>query len=327
MSWVSALAASVLLLASACTDPPPPAGEQVTSFVSEGSYPMQFWAQTDVLFVVDTSVSFDASSAERAVLEQIGQLVNGDLPDIHVGVATSDLADAGRLREGRFLADALQFDLQRHRNYDGAFLDAALALLDAGTGATQPRLFEAAERALSDAVNPGFRREGPLYVVFVTGSDDLGTRSIDDVAATLAAQQVLAVGALVTCDAVTPRLDALVARLGMRKTLCDADVTSLGDLASAGFKETLEGRCLGARLADVDPSVPGIQHECSAWLRDPVTGDERIFPECSAEHATDCWSVSDSPYQGCDPGYGLTFTPRRYPFLAYADIACVSEPQ
>ncbi|MBA3459608.1 MAG: hypothetical protein H0T46_06590 [Deltaproteobacteria bacterium] len=329
--------AAIALLAAACTiEQPPPEGEQVTSFVARGDYSMTYGARADVLFVVDNSPATAAMLPElrvvqRAMLERLATFDYGKLPDVHVAVATSDLADQGRFRRGMFLADALQFDLQRQRNYEGDFVDVALELLDVGTAGGRPQPIEAAARALSEVNNPGFVRHDQRVaptIIFITAGDDTGTSSVEDLVAVLRVQGVStrSVGALIgSCDATTPRLDAVLSESGARVTLCDPNPERLIDVATNRFWQTLEGRCLPGRLADVDSSTPGVQHECTSWLRDRISGDERYFPECTPEHPNDCWSMGDSPYQGCDPGLGLAFKPSRYQFPATAVIECVTD--
>ena len=324
--------AALALIAGACTDALPPETEPVTSFVTRGEYRMQYGAQVDLLFVVEntpatTAVQPQLRDVERRILERLGTFDYGKLPDVHLGVATADLADQGRLRRGRYLSDSLQFDEQRHRNYAGGFEDAALDLLDVGTNGGTPAPIEAAARALSEITNPGFSREYRNHVVvFVTAGDDRGTAPIDDLIATLRAQRVTGIGALIgSCDAPTPRLDALFDAFGgERVTLCEQNPERAVDRAGY-FLQTLEGRCLAEPALDLDAATPGVQHDCSAWLVDPLTGDERRFHECSAEHPTDCWAIADSYKNGCDPGRALVFQPSRTQYPATAVIECVAE--
>jgi hypothetical protein len=318
-------ALAALLLAAACTaGSPPPEGEQATSFVTQGDYSMQYWAKADVLVINDGATKIDP----RNVIARLGILENGRLPDVHFGVVTANASDEGRLVGGRFLADALQFDLTRTNNYAGTFDKAALALLNAAPNATTPEPIASALSALDAATNPDFHRDNVgIAVVLIAPQDDAGTTPIADLADALRARGVTSIGALVDCDAATPRIDALLAQFpdrSARRTACDDDGAVM-DLVRLNFKQTLEGRCLQEPIADVDPEQPGAQHDCTAVLRDPLTGDDRLFPECSATHTNDCWSVEDSDQSGCELHHGLGFHPWRYPFPARLVIECVVE--
>ena len=322
------LAAALFALAACATDEPGPTGDPVVSHGASGSYNMSYGARTDVLFVVDNSPASAAlgpelRAIERTMLERLSTFDYGKLANVHVGVVTTDLADQGRLRQGRYLADELQFDEQRHRNYDGAFIDNALELLDVGTtGSATLRPFAAIQMALSPTVNPGFRRaDTALAVIVLTSSDDTDPRSVEDIQAALSASGA-SLTAVTGCAASTPRLDAVA---GEHATPCDANPARGIEIASR-FKMTLEGRCLPGLLADVDPATPGTQHECSSWLSDPLTGDSRPFPECSAAHTTGCWAPRDGFFGGCDAGYAMEFRPSRLQYQARAEIECVVSP-
>ncbi len=317
--------ASLLALGACTTDEPEPAGDPIVSHVATGQYNMAYQARTDVLFVVDTSPASAAllpqvRAIERTMLERLATFDYGQLANVHVGVVTTDLADQGRLREGRYLADELQFDEQRHRNYDGAFVETALELLDAGSaGSADRRPVAALQMALSPSVNPGFRRAStPLAVIFVTSGDDGDPRSIEELRTAFGTTLVSVLGA---CGATLPRLDAIT---GGHIEVCDAD-PARGIEIAAGFKQTLEGRCLPGLLADVDPTTPGVQHECSGVLLDPLTGASRRFEECSATRVTGCWAPKDGYYGGCDPGLAMEFRPSRLQYPARAEIECVVE--
>lgn len=322
----AALLATIAGLGACTTDEPEPQGDPITSHVGTGSYNMFYVARVDVVFVVDNSPASAALQAqfrvvEQAMLERLATFDNGQLPDVHVGVVTTDLADQGRLRRGRFLADEQRFDEQRHRNYEGAFVETALDLLDVGTtGSSSLRPLAAIQMAVSSTVNPGFRRDDvPIAAIILTSADDADARPIEDIQAALGLDVRISV--IRACDTLAPRLDAIGGT-----TLCDADPARVIEIANQ-FKTTLEGRCLPGLLLDVDPTTPGLQHECSAMLTDPITGDSRRFFECSAEHPTGCWAPNDIASLPCDPGRNIVFTPPRVQYQARAEIECVVQPE
>ena len=332
---------AVALALAACVAEPPPAGEQVTSYVAGGTYQMSYNAAINLLFVIDDSPAMaplqgELATGYAAIVDRIEHATFDGLPDVHVGVVTADLADEGRLRRGRFLADALQFDDLRHRNYAGPLLDAFADLADVGTaGRAQTLPFEAMQRALSPYVNPGFIRDDAyLVVVFVTAGDDAGTASVDDVARLLKAAKTdpskVVVGAATgTCDAAStsPRIDALLAQFPNRSsstTICGGDLGESVALVGQLLKSTLEQPCFDVALANLNPAQPGLQPECSAYLLNPLTGDGRVFPVCSPDHPDRCWQLTDGGTICHGPL--IEFEPRKYPYAATAHLECVAAP-
>ncbi|HTJ41711.1 MAG TPA: hypothetical protein VL463_06425 [Kofleriaceae bacterium] len=151
----------------------------------------------DVLFVIDPGTSADAG----AFFDELQTRLGDSLPDLHVGVISSELArnaqpagcdgeHNGALRAGdgtctangaRFLVDAASGNGLRVRNYDGAIggAFACLADLPASTcSASQP--MTALRVALGvdsleglPAANQGFlRNDAMLLVVVVSSRDD-----------------------------------------------------------------------------------------------------------------------------------------------------------
>lgn len=185
-----------------CTAPASPIEPQVTSGVLRVHVPIVQNRELDLLFVIDNSPAMAGRRDQlQAGLRRIAARLHafpGGLPDLHVGVVTTDLGtrggpgqgacaglgDDGRLRalpgtSTRFLVDVVQPDGAILRNYDGDLGDALARLADvgsAGCAATQP--LGAARRALSHEANRGFRRDGAhLALIFIAASDDC---SFDD---------------------------------------------------------------------------------------------------------------------------------------------------
>ncbi|MEO7096153.1 MAG: hypothetical protein ABI175_23025, partial [Polyangiales bacterium] len=181
--------AVVLVALGACVaEPPPPEGEQVTSYVDTHIIPMSFNAQIDVLFVIDSSPAMAAAQQKlvadyRAMIETMSHAAVGELPDVHIGVVTADAVDQGRLRRGSFLADSPRFAWRREKNYAGPLADAFVPLATVGaTGHALVQPLDAVLRALSPTVNPGFVREDAyLAIVVLTAGDDQSATPIEDV--------------------------------------------------------------------------------------------------------------------------------------------------
>jgi hypothetical protein len=346
MSSLTASLTNVAALLAACTvEPMPPEGEQVTSHVWHGEYQMSYSTNIDILFVIDNSPAMEPlqdrmRAGYRQIADRLSHMTGGALPNVHIGVTTTDVRDQGRLRGGTYLADEAKFFATRERNYLGNFEDAFLELADVGTGGvTRIEPIEAAQRALSAQVNPGFVREPAiLAIVFLTAGDDQGSLDIAEAArgvTTLKSDpsKIVLGGAFGTCDAAgTPRLDALFERFpnrGFHTSLCAEDLGDGLQLLPQMFKQTLEGACIQQPL-DLDPELPGSQHECTSWITSPDTGESIRFPECSTAQPTNCWAITDDRNQGCGD-FGprikdLVFLPRKYPFPAMASIECLVGP-
>lgn len=162
----------------------------------------------DILYVFDNSPdrgTYDQMASQLGVLQTQLAGVDGQLPNLHVGVVTTDLGTASRLDPqpgppigncagagdagklvtfnaglsfGGFLEDLRGPGDTRIRNFDSAVLPELERLTDpapgtANTGCDFPQPLEAMRRALDPATNPDFIRSGALLsVVFLTNHDD-----------------------------------------------------------------------------------------------------------------------------------------------------------
>jgi hypothetical protein len=175
----------------------------------------------DILFVIDDSGSM-AANQERLIanfplfMEELAK-VEGGLPDVHIGVVSSDLGAArnpgdpylvsncqGRGKEGMlqsaprvpgcappdgaFIVDVADESGGRSRNYSGSLGETFDCIARLGTlGCGFEQHLEAMRQAL-DGRNPGFLRDGAyLAVIFVADEDDCsvfptpdGYRMFDD---------------------------------------------------------------------------------------------------------------------------------------------------
>lgn len=330
------LAAALLALAACTAESPPPEGEQVTSFVEQKLVPLYYNAQIDLLFVIDSSPAMAGAQQKlvaeyRAMIESLSTNGPAGLPDVHIGVTTADAVDQGRLRRGDFLADTPRFAWRREASYEGPLADAFVDRASVGAaGHALVEPFDAALRALSPSVNPGFvRADAQLYVVFLTAGDDQSATPVADVARALKMMKsdpakVTVAGAFGACatDAFTataaPRLAALFDEFpnrNVRTTLCE-DLTPLVRLR---FSTSLGLPCMESVL--VQP------FECNAWLADPDSDETYLLPACSAANPDRCWELRPNP-QACTSGDGLSLhtKPAVTPFSAMLNFECVAEP-
>jgi hypothetical protein len=192
-------------LLAACGEPQPDladAGVQpdaaTTTRVETRSVPLA--TALDVLFVVDNSSSMieeqQALIAGFPDFIEVLENLDGGLPDIHIGVVSTDVGagpfsdpscplsgDDGVLRvpdsrcgittDERFLRSAPVTD-DRATNFGGSLTEAfgcMAALSVTGCGFEQP--LKALRRTLESGANEGFRRPGALLaIVFLTDEDD-----------------------------------------------------------------------------------------------------------------------------------------------------------
>jgi hypothetical protein len=197
---------TTLALAAACSEPS--GGGGGTIHVEYKDIPVS--RDVDVLFVLEDSSELDLiENLRRNFPNFISVLstVEGGLPNLHLGVVTTDLgtqgaedavpgpqigsggpgscAGTGRNGElqtngtalvtGTFISDIKTADGSREKNYEGSLASAFSAIASvgaAGCGFEQP--LEAAKRALNNhPANAGFLRpQAYLSIVFVQGEDD-----------------------------------------------------------------------------------------------------------------------------------------------------------
>ncbi len=332
--------ALLLLLAGACTDEPEqPTGPEVNSRVETKVIPMYFNTRIDLVVVVDNSPAMAPIRAKlegdyRTWLAALSRAAAGTLPDIHLGVVTTDLADQGRLRTGGFLSHQTTFNWQDEQNYAGPVADRFAELANAGTaGTTDTRPLEALQRALDPSVNPGFIREDAyLAVIVLTASDDHGTQAIADVAHVLKTlksdpSKVMLVGGFGACTqgaftaTAAPRLAQLWDLFPNRNssaTLCSDTLPDAFAITNQLLKTTLGIPCM--------ESVVSTPYQCAAWLEDPHSEDQIILPMCSDAADDRCWSLGSEPQQ-CPGGDHTVLKLRPYvvPFPATANFQCVVE--
>ncbi|HEY5951773.1 MAG TPA: hypothetical protein VIV40_40035 [Kofleriaceae bacterium] len=163
----------------------------------------------DLLFVIDDSPSMldkqtNLKSAFPAFINELN-LVEGGLPNVHIGVVTSDLGTKGALDttagpmigngpgactgngksgnlqtngttlvSGSFISDTKNTDGTRTTNYAGALTDAFSAIASVGaSGCGFEQHIEAAKRALNNnPANAGFLRPNASLAIIVLGDED-----------------------------------------------------------------------------------------------------------------------------------------------------------
>ena len=202
----AALAALAVLAALAACNPATIVVGELQEITSLKAIPNR---KLDLLFVIDNSPSM--LDKQRALAESFPAMIevleraDGGLPDLHIGVITSDMGtfaagsptpapavgqlgsggcagsgDGGALRIGAaglpepFLSDVANPDGSRVRNYAGELRDAFTQIASVGQGGCgfeQP--LAALRRALVQPANAGFLRpDGNLAVVIIADEDD-----------------------------------------------------------------------------------------------------------------------------------------------------------
>ena len=149
--------------------------------------PVKLNRNIDILFVIDDSGSMGEEQASLArnfpAFVNVLNTIPGGLPDVHIGVVSSNVGtggvniggcssatqpegDDGNLQTNgcagvtaAYLEDVAQPDGSRTRNYSGALADVFTCMAQLGTtGCGFEAHLESAFRALSPGRNPGFLR-------------------------------------------------------------------------------------------------------------------------------------------------------------------------
>lgn len=170
--------------------------------------PVQLNRDLDLLFMIDNSGSMEEEQASLAanlpVFINVLETIEGGLPNIHLGVISSDMGagpfnisncsgngDNGQLQTqarvtgcspptGAYISDISDGAGGRTTNYSGTLSDTFSCIAQLGiNGCGFEQHFESMRRALngSNAFNNGFLRESAfLAVVFLQDEDDCSTR-------------------------------------------------------------------------------------------------------------------------------------------------------
>ncbi len=311
-------AALVVIALAACVEPAPPIEPQVTSHVARMEFSPSVPMRVDMLFVVDSSPAMaphltHLDSTLPKLMETMAAFPSG-LPDLHVGVVTAN--GDGQMRgrgsmTGGFLVDIPRLDGTRIKNYTGTLAEAVRAYVAVGAeSASRSQPLAVIERALVSPHNAGFRRPGAyLAIVLVTASDDA---SDGDVASNVAALRSLSPDPsqiLITtisgprsgsspCGAIeAPRLHAVGDQFPNQKaevSICDDDFAAAVALAASGLDNLLHG-CWLATPLDLEPTIPGEQRACSAFITDrwDVYDTGLVIPECGDLPESLCWRIVD----------------------------------
>jgi hypothetical protein len=275
--------------------------------------PVEINRDIDILFVIDNSGSMNEEQVSLAAnfgrFIDVLEGIEGGLPNVHIGVVTTDLGagnyniggcsgngDNGSLQSeprgactgpnGAFIRDLANPDGTRNRNYDGDLAETFSCIAKLGIdGCGFEQQFESMYRALngSNSTNAGFLRDDAfLAVIFVTDEDDCSTKenTMFDPA------QVDALGPLssfrcfefgVICDPDTPRVQG--PRQNCRpRTAADASSNYMYEVSR--YVDFLKG-------LKADPNniiVAGIIGNPSpvSVRADPQTGNPDLAPSCTS---------------------------------------------
>jgi len=199
------------LFGGACSDSPLRPDAAVVDATVDAPRIPETGREIDLLFIIDDSPSMaDHQANLRANLPNfvnVLQTILGGLPNVHIGVVSSDLGTSGSadaqpgpafgtgpgacsgygkagnlltqsspLVAGDYIIDIKNTDGSRTTNYSGSLAQAFSAIADAGTsGCEFEQPLEAAKRALAPThlSNQGFLRpEAYLALIFIQDEDD-----------------------------------------------------------------------------------------------------------------------------------------------------------
>jgi hypothetical protein len=300
----AALAALTTLatLAAGCVDHSLARIDPESSRIEIVDLPLPAPPRYDLLFVVDDSRSMAAEQAALATdfpkLMDVLSQIQGGLPDLHLGVVTTDLGDGGgglpgcagagdggvmrgaacpALGGAAYLVDERLADGTRLRDYTGSIADAFACMAEAGTaGCAIEQPLETMRRALDPGLGlaPGFLRDdAELVVAIISDEDDCSVRdpSIFDGSGPAAARAFACTTEGLVCD--EPDLRAPGVKHGCRPR----DGAGLHDVA--GYVQFLRG-------LKYDPSMVHVAAAIGDDAPVVVGGDPGapvLLPSCSSD--------------------------------------------
>ncbi len=302
--------------------------------------------QIDVLFVIDNSPAM-AGKTERVAAHvtafaDIMATLAGGVPDLHVGVITTDLGtagsdgtagaaigtpgqggcagngDRGALHRGtaqilgNYLSD-IPVETGRDKNYVGELGPALVAMADVGTGGcAYARPLEATTRALApmNVENPGFLRDNAyLAVIHISAIDDCSFSAASFLAGATTADTTRCQGTgLVEAAALAT---ALRARKSDPTKILVAEITAGSAPRLHAFAGAFPNRSTETSLLDGDPSLPFalIAQTFKVNLGGipcwgaPLADLDPVAPGLQAECAAELHTPTDDiPMKPCAPG-------------------------
>lgn len=333
-----------VLLLAACTESPAP-GPAGFSRTEKMDIPIGGTNQLDVLFVIDNSPAMAGKTARVAAhmtaFADVMASIFGGVPDLHVGVITTDLGtagadsssgtaigtigqggcagngDRGALHRGtaevtgNYLSD-IPIETGRQKNYVGDLGPALVAMADVGSGGcAYARPLEATTRALAlgHLDNTGFLRETAyLAVIHISASDDCSFSAASFLAGATTTDTTRCQGAgLVDAAALATALRSV--KTDPTKILV-AEVTVGNAPRLHAFADAFPNRRTETSLLDGYPSEPfvliaelqKVAGGVSCWEA-PLADLDPVAPGLQAECAAQLHTPTDDiVMKACAPG-------------------------
>ena len=279
----------VVVVVVACTDASP-SGPGGTSRTAKMEIPIGGTNLLDVLFVIDDSPAMAAHPGRVAAhidaFVDVMSALPGGIPDLHVGVTTTDvgsyggdggapgdaigaLGQGGCLGSGvngnlvtngapvtsRFLVDA-PFEAGRRTNYTGDLKTVLRQMANVGTGGcAYTRPLEATRRALTPNPGaPGFHRDNAYLAVFhISAGDDCSFADSTFLAGATTADTSRCQSASGLIDVATFAAHLKLVKTDPSKVLV-AEVTAGSSPRLHAFAEAFPNRRSETTLDDADPA-------------------------------------------------------------------------
>jgi len=286
----------------ACVSSSDPIEPQVTSGATQLRIPISINRRIDILFVIDNSPAMAPHIENvKANLARFIGILRGlefGLPDLRLGVVTTDPVDDAKLRgtsglTGNFVVDLVGPDGTRIHNYDGD-LDAVFArLADVGTTGGDPQPLAAARRAFEHPMNKSFSRVEAYTAIFFISASDTPETAFESFVGFFKAlhtdpSKIMVGGVLGDGPNLRAFLDQFPNR-STRASITEADWSSVFDILTQFIKTALGSPCVEGPLVDVDPIAPGPQYECAVWYDFPIGG--YVVPACTGTLGGECWRI------------------------------------
>jgi hypothetical protein len=291
----------------------------------------------DLLFVIDDSSSMADEQARLAanypVFANVLETYEGGLPDVHIGVVSTDVGvHGGALMVGDaacrpaavpFIVDLADGGGGRFRNYPGTLGDALACNANLGaSGSDDAQHLEAMRLALEGA-HPHFVREHDfLGIVIIADEDDGSSGEVVEYVDFLKGlkEDAAAIVVALIGDPGSVRLQDFLQRFPNRNAYTTIHNNDLSDgipyFGDPFGGEQLGNPCIEAELYDTDPDLDGLQYECTASIVvDPghPDQDETLLHHCdpTSTFSWPCWTLVEDRQACPETPTGLTLVVER----------------
>jgi hypothetical protein len=299
------VAPSLLCVAAACAEDPPPPGPYIESHVDYWEFPTAPPSELDILIVVDDTPAMAAHRSKvlglATALEATLFGETGVFFDTRIAVTTAGATGVLRTHPDvvePFLVSRLDAHYDLTANFAGSLDDALAPLLDVGAAGSDAVAPLAAGPAALDG-EPAFLREHSLLsIITIASTDDASPGAPLDHAGSLKERRDDPANIFVSAAYPIPstRLDTFHEAFPNRNAAVDiasSDWTSMV-MQLAWLRRSILGAACVRIPGDLAPAVPGLQQDCVVEAR-YHDGTSEILPWCIEGDPARCFEIVEDP--------------------------------